>query len=291
MIRAASLSLTELLPINGKIPKGHLLVIMKSYFDGGNQADSTQYDVVTLATVCGTPEQWGPLEGEWRRKLKKHNNAPCLHTTDAVGLTGEFSKKKGWNGTSRDAFILDCVKTIERHMTYPKRPDMAPKFGIVPFTVTIVLKDFIKAREYNPDVPKDANEVLATTALYRCLEWGSEILMADWYHLFFDQNEPFRGHVSDRTRNPKAVKQIPLLDRIVMKGEVDMRVTPALQVADLFAWCVSHKNALPRYEWQDRLLSHKYMDEWLEYDKLVKPIQQTVDIVKQWKLPSRKPTR
>jgi hypothetical protein len=28
-------------------------MILKSYFDGGNQADSTQYDVVTLASVSG----------------------------------------------------------------------------------------------------------------------------------------------------------------------------------------------------------------------------------------------
>lgn len=40
-------------------------MILKCYFDGGNQAEGKQYDVVTLAAVCGTNDQLKPFENDW----------------------------------------------------------------------------------------------------------------------------------------------------------------------------------------------------------------------------------
>jgi hypothetical protein len=61
-------------------------MVLKGYFDGGNQADSRQYDRITLATVCGTADQWKTPELEWREVLTAHK-ADFLHTTNAVSLT------------------------------------------------------------------------------------------------------------------------------------------------------------------------------------------------------------
>jgi hypothetical protein len=130
---------------------------------------------------------------------------------------------------------------------------------------------------------------LATQALNGCLEWGQS-RGAHFYELFFDQNEPYRGHISDRQRNPQAAKQVPLIARVTLKPECDMRQTPALQAADLFAWCVSHTNKTT-HEWQKRLLSLPRLDEWLRYDDLVNPIPGVAELVERWKLPARKPTR
>jgi len=284
------LSLIDLLPNNEPIQKDSLLVILKGYFDGGNEADSTQYDVVTLAALSGTTDQWRPFEAVWKTTLEKHK-ADWLHTTDAVTLNGQFRRDRGWDEGKRDAFILDCVKVVERHIARKKTAKSPGRPGLYPFTVTVVLEDFIKAREISSDVPKDATEICATQAVNRCLEWGKDIAHADFYHLFFDQGEPFRGHISDRKRNPKALKQLPLLDRIMHIGESDCRYVPALQLADLFAWCVSHKNRTPRYGWQTKVLSLPRIDEWLDYKLLVKPLPATANLVKSWNLPRRRPTR
>jgi hypothetical protein len=287
-------SVVDLMPICGPIPKDHLIVILKSYFDGGNQADSKEYDVVTLASVSGRKDEWKAFEMDWKAALKKHG-APWLHTTDAVSLKREpFTKDNGWDKTRRDKFISDCVTVIEQHTARPRtKQDPDGKVGLVPYTFTIVLKDFIRARAANPEVPKTATEICATSTVLRCLEWGGHI-GAKFYHLIFDQGEPFMSHILDRQNNKKARKHLaPITSRITSIGQSDMRDVPALQMADLFAWCISHKNQKPRHNWQNRLLSQhaRWVDDWFTYDQLINIIPGVSDLVKSWKLPGRTPTR
>ena len=79
-----SLSLVDLSPLNPP-PEDHLLVVLKSYFDGSNKADSSEYDRISIATVCGTGKEWKRFDTEWRKVLYRHC-ADYLHTTDAVSL-------------------------------------------------------------------------------------------------------------------------------------------------------------------------------------------------------------
>jgi hypothetical protein len=262
-------------------------MVIKSYFDGGNSADSTLYDVVTLAAISGRIDQWKSFEDEWSGCLGSQG-ARWLHTTDAVSLNKPFSRADGWDEHRRDSFIAECVNVAERHIARPLGEIVPPRDGLLPFTVTVVLDDFKRARDVNPDVPKNATEIMATQALNACLEWGQS-RGADFWHLFFDQNEPYCGHVSDRQRNPRALKQVPLLKRIFIKPSPDMRRSPALQLADMFAWCVSHKNK-HRHEWHRDLINLKRLDRWLGYDDLVNPIPGVADLVEKWKLPRRRPT-
>jgi hypothetical protein len=46
----------SLCPINYRVQREHAFVVLKAYFDGGNKADSTRYDVLTLAMVCHVDE-------------------------------------------------------------------------------------------------------------------------------------------------------------------------------------------------------------------------------------------
>ena len=71
-------------------------MVLKSYFDGGNQADNPEYPHACLATVCGTENQWRRFDTAWNKVLYRHG-ADFLHTTDAVSLQNEFSVEKGWN--------------------------------------------------------------------------------------------------------------------------------------------------------------------------------------------------
>jgi hypothetical protein len=211
-----NLSLADLMANNDVGPEGQLVVILKSHFDGGNQADSTQYDVVTLAVVSGTKEQWIPFEIEWKKDLKKHK-AKYLHTTDAVAMNDPFDNDSGWTEKSRDAFLLDCVTVASRHIAHQKTNRSGSMVGLYPATITIVLKDFNEARDLDKRLPRTPYEICTTQALYRALEWGNEIMGAEYYHLFFDQNESFRGHICDRQQNKKARRHLKLMPRVVRR--------------------------------------------------------------------------
>jgi hypothetical protein len=267
-------------------------VVFKSFLDGGNQADSRIYDVVSLASVSGTPTQWRSFEHEWNAVLKKHS-APFLHTTDAVSLKNEpFTKENGWDKPKRDSFLSDCVSVIESHIARPAQHSYSnPRDGLIPYVLTVVLKDFNRARETNSKVPRNANVLCATQVFDRVLKQGGR-LGADFAHLTFDQTEPFMGHILDRKQNKKARKALgTIMDRATITS-TNMRLTPGLQAADLFAWCFSHKLQKPRHRWQNRLLNHrKWIDEWLEYDQLIKVIPGVPEIVASWNLPPRRPTR
>jgi hypothetical protein len=271
-----------------------MLLSLRSYFDGGNQCDSTQYDVATLAVVSGTPSQWKDFERDWKKNLRKHR-AKWLHTTDAVALNDIYSKDNRWDETKRDAFLRDCVIIAEKHVAKKKRPDYPGRVGLYPCTITIHLADFIKARKDKPNQgAKTAPEVLATQAFYRVLEWGenNHNPPVDFYHLFFDRNEPYRGYIYDRMINKKARKHLYLLDKVDEIAEVNMRRVPALQLADLYAWCRSQKDKPPHYKWKRKLLKMDRMSEVLTYKVLTENVVPGItELVESWKLPRKKPTR
>ncbi|HLK08336.1 MAG TPA: hypothetical protein VKV30_10350 [Candidatus Angelobacter sp.] len=272
------------------------MLVLKGYFDGGNQADSQQYDRITLATVCGTLFQWNHLESEWDEALNKHG-AQFLHTTNAAGLQKEFSSKKGWTHKKVDSLIFDCVRIIQRHLYVPDgKVDITLPFGniskpgLMAVTLTIPLKDYKRAQKNNPELPNSVTEICATESLGFCFRWGIKI-GTRFYELYFDRNEPFHGHVSDRKRHKRPNKDIALLKRIIHLGESDMRVVPALQVADLFAWCINHNEDVRR-SWHHHLHS---LPNWgsliLDYNYLMNPKPGVLERMAMWNLPKRKMMR
>jgi len=267
-------------------------VILRSYFDGGNQADSTQYDILTVAVISGTKDQWAPIESAWAEVLRVHH-VGFLHTTDAVALNDPYSKRNGWDEARRDKFINDCVSAVEPLLARQLRPNEPEGHGgAYPCMVSIDLHDHQTAQIGQAHVPKDANEICAVQALRRCLEFGTDIVGAHFYHLIFDQGEPFRGYIEDRRRNGKVRKEHPLLDRITSVTDADMRSVPALQVADLFAWSVSHRNRKSYFSWQKRVLMDlDWMDDLMDSKILSNPNQQFTESVNRWRLPRRRPTR
>jgi len=273
-----------------------MVFTLRSYFDGGNQCDSTQYEVATLAAISGTPSQWRNFERDWKKNLRKHR-VKWLHTTDAVALSDIYSKDKGWNEQKRDAFLRDCVRVAERHTAKRKRlPDNPGRMGLFPVTITVHLADFVRLRKDRPEEgAKTAPEALVTQAISRVMEWGEKHHNppVTAYHLFFDRNEPYRGYIHDRWVSKKARRALPLLNKVVEVGEVlDMRITPALQLADLYAWCRSQKGKPPDFKWKRKLLKMDRIGEVLTYEAMVNSlIPGVTKIVESWNLPRKKPTR
>jgi hypothetical protein len=269
-------------------PRDYLFVLFKGYFDGGNKPDSKEYDTVTLAALFGQIGSFTRLERKWIPNLKKHG-APYLHTTDAISLEGAY---KSWTNGQVNAFIQDCSNIMRDSALAHVAGRLV---GLVPCTVTVVLKDFKRVQSEIPSGPQDATEVLATQSLGRMIEAG-RWMEADFYYLYFDRNEPYRGHICDRLRNPRfkrAMKEQNNIDtdrRFKEPMEVEMRDVPALQAADLLAWCVGHKKSV-RFTWQKTVLSIKRMEEWLDYRWLRNPDMAARAVDNYCKFPRRSPTR
>jgi hypothetical protein len=264
-------------------------VILKSYFDGGNQADSPDYSHACIAVVSGSPTQWQRFNTAWNKVLYKHD-AEFLHTTDAVSLRNEFSIDNGWNKNSVDAFILDCVRVIEKHIEIsPGNPNHPiPRKGLYPVTLLIPLADWLKARQERPDLANRVAEIFASESLGFCFKRGHS-LGVKRYQLYFDRGEPFYGYVYDRYNSPKARKAMPLLESIAHIGESDMRDAPALQMADLFAWCVNHNHQVVR-DWHAGIHYLPWHSLHLDYARLINPHPKAIEMTRAFNLPKRKTT-
>ncbi len=261
-------------------------MVLKSYFDGSNCADSREYDRISIATVCGTGKQWKKFDTAWRRVLYKHRT-DYLHTTDAVSLRNDFAKGKGWSKARVDSFIGDCVGVIANHIAIPPRtPGKSPKMGLLPITLTIPFDDWLRAKKALPELPETIEDICASEAVGFALKWG-RYLDAKKYELYFDRGEPFYGYISTKWRNPKAQKDIELMKDIIHVGESTSREVPALQMADLFAWSVNRANQETR-EWHIRLHYLPYQSRLLSYEYLIHPIPGILEKAASWGLPPRR---
>jgi hypothetical protein len=285
MRKFLQLSLADLSPLNPS-PEGHLLMVLKSYFDGGNQADSSEYDHISLATVCGTSNQWKRFDTEWKKVLFK-NKVDFLHTTDAVALQNDFAREKGWDNTRVDKFISNCVGVIEKHMFIPSGiSGKDERMGLYPITLTIPFDDWLRAKKEVPDIPDTIEEICATDCLSFAFGWGRKI-GAKNHQLYFDRGEPFHGHIRSRWLHPKVKKDIELLKDVINVDEAIAKHVPALQMADLFAWSICHANQ-ERRGWHVQLNSLPWESRALPYKYLINPSRTAIERTKKWGLSPRK---
>jgi hypothetical protein len=266
-------------------PEDHILVILKSYFDGSNHADSSEYDRISVATVCGTGKQWKRFDTAWRQVLYKHR-AKCLHTTDAVSLRNDFSKENGWNKKRVDSFIGDCVSVIEKQMFIPDGGRRRPRMGFYPVTLTVLFDDWIRAKKTVPSLPDAIEEICATESLSFALKWGRHTGVQK-YELYFDRGEKFFGFIHDRWSHPKARKDIQLMKDILHVGTSISGDVPALQMADLFAWSINRANQETR-EWHRRLHTLPVWNPLLDYEHLINPNRRALELAAFWGLPRRR---
>jgi hypothetical protein len=275
------------------IPEDWWLVVLKGYFDGGQTADA---DRVTLASVCGTCEEWEPVESAWKRVIAKHG-APPLHTTDANALQKEFASKKGWTNEKVNAYISALVDVLEDSLAQPGRILVPTASGYLPnivktglngVTMTIPVNDFRRAREVVADFPNTISELCASETLGFVLRYGRR-LGVEGYQLYFDRNEPFCGHIRDRWNCKKSRREIPEIKKVVSIGESNTAVSPALQIADLFAWCLNHKDNVRR-DWHKRVNNLHWDSYILTYEYLIKPTPGALKRTAAWGFTKRRKT-
>jgi hypothetical protein len=240
-------------------------VLSKSYFDGGNEitgrdANDRPYDVVTLAALSGLKHHWSVFEAGWRKILREYK-VGWLHTTDAVGLCKPYSKQEGWDESKRDKFINRCVSVIEKSTARS-----GIRIGIRLLSVTIKLGDFKKALLEQPglDNPAHVCSVHAVAGYY--------------------------GYIHDRWKTQRVRKAEPVWERVIHVGEANMRKVPGLQAADLLAWSVNHaeQDRKIEYSWQERILNIEREPEIFDYEILRRPLPESINRMKGWRLPRRR---
>jgi hypothetical protein len=286
------LTLRELSP-TGLIPKDWWLMVLKAYFDGAQTANE---DRVTLACVCGTCDQWTTVESAWKRVITNHE-APPLHTTNANSLQKEFDRKRGWNNKKVDAYISDCVDVLENSLAQAGRIFVRTAYGYLPnitkqglngVTMTIPVKDFRRARDVVPDFPNNIAELCASEILGFVFRYGRR-LGVEGYQLYFDRNEPFYGHVRDRWNGKESKRQINEMKKVNTVAEAEMSISPALQIADLFAWCINHQDKVCR-NWHKRVGDLSWDSFTLTYKYLINPTPGALKRTAAWNFPKRRRT-
>jgi hypothetical protein len=280
-------SLIDLLATNATVPRGLSLVVLKSFFDAGNQANSCQYEVLSLAVMSGTHDLWVPFDKDWKRILKKHK-ADHLHTTYAVSRKGIY---KGWTEGQRDAFLKDCVSVAAKHCARAKIGEVPGKYGINCFVVSFVLKDFVDHAKRYPEQPQNVNESCLRQALPELLNWCKDQAACEHCHCFFDQGEPFYGILSQILQSKQAIRDAWLLKMITHRSESDMRFVPALQLADLYAWCQSHRNSTWQPKWKAKLLRTHFRWQWLDKSNLDNVEPGSQEVWRSWNLPKLASTK
>lgn len=265
----------------------------KSYFDGGNKADSTQYKIVTLAALSGTTIVWADFERRWKRILADHG-APFLHTSDAVSLNKPFAKEDGWTKEKVDHLVTDCVSAMKACAAV-RRESMLTYcyYGLRPVTVSVVLGDYKRASREIPLLHTSApvEQICAIEAAVACTYYG-HIGKSEKYQFFLDQNEPFYGHLRDRKDNKKSKAIAPFWDKVSL-AEADMRNVPALQAADLLAWSLNNYWNERKFTrvWQEALLTIERDAMVFDYDKLRNLDMDNLERIQSFNLPRRKQLR
>jgi hypothetical protein len=280
-------SLCDLWPNNDKIPKGTLLVVLRSYFDGGNQADSRVYNVVSLAVVSGTKNEWKPFEKDWKKVLRRHR-ADFLHTTDAVTRNGIY---EGWDDDQVDEFLSDCSRVARQHCARVTIGDVPGKFGLYPFVVTIDLKDFVCQSQKDPEALQNADEGCMRQAVEEVLIWAREKANCDKCNFFFDQGEPYYGHLVQWLQNKKAREYAPAIEMIASHSQANMRWVPALQLADLYAWTQNNKHSSWNPKWKQKLLRSHFQWQWIDKNNIDRVRKDHAVAWKSFNLPRRAKTK
>lgn len=188
-----------------------------------------------------------------------------MHMLEAVPLRKEFAKEKGWT----DDMVSGLVNQLISYLS------TVPKERYCQFACIIHMDDYrkLQSETYQLDSPVDM-----------CNESCVERLM-QWYlfeykggldvegHYYFDQGEPFEPVFKAKWHREKRkgieLNEYTIWMHITHVGESDMRKTPGLQIADMFAWANNREVAQLSERWQTLALAMRCLmpTKWITWNE------------------------
>ena len=257
---------------------------LKCYFDAGNKSDPRTYKTLTLCAVAGTDIQWRNFDSRWD-KLRSKLDFPYIHVTDMLAAAPPFTKENGWSRSRVNSTLSECVSLIG---DCKARPENQYNHGILPFSVTVILRDFQKILAKVPQLRTP--ELNAVNYCVQMCGYWSDYIGVNRLALTFDRNEPFKGHVCDRWNNKRARREESIWKYVTQVAEANSEEVPGLQVADLIAWSVGkYYEGETKYTWQRAMLSMHKERELYDYQKLKSPDLTAMDLMDRLKIPKRRP--
>jgi hypothetical protein len=206
---------------------------MKCFFDGSSQDHSW----LTLAGFVGLDSFWEEFSQGWGPEVlqKRFPHAPYLHMRKLDSKHGEFAR---FSEERRNALVSDALDYLQR---LPKSAYCA-----IVCTIDVQAHRLLSAEGFRMT---DSHIICAECCIGLAYQWRYENHLGspEAFDIFFDQNEPFMHDFRQRWLSERKTQQ-----RIISNlfwgliGDVkavDMKVTPALQAADMLAWGISRRHS------------------------------------------------
>lgn len=272
-----SLSVRRLSAVSNP-PEGRVVIVLKPYYDCGNDINSELYDIVTLAGYSARERDWPSFEDRWKARVA-HSWSECknmpdvqpyIHVTDMMAGDHPFTRDRGWTTDRIDSLLNDCAVHIEE-VTKSKL------FRGV--TCSLLLKDYRDVRREGIAMPSVV-DILASFCVASSVAWSAEFaeeFMREGAELYFDQNGPFSGSIMNRKLHGK-LRRNEAWKKILHVGQVDSKLVPAVQAADLLAWSINaYHVGTRRGGWQLAMVSIPHENLFIGQGSLRNPQKDQLD--------------
>jgi hypothetical protein len=202
---------------------GVILVPLALYHDGATKTGR----VITLTCIAATEQVWIDLQSKWDEMRKERGNPSYIHMTDLMANPPQRIYE-GWSDGDREYLIDGLLSVLNSFMDNP---------WINSFTCEVDLaahKRLIGIR----NLPNPAR-ICARVVFSKIVNWfyrPSSNVFVDAMDIFFDRGEPFSHHLRADWINPTMRKLHPVWNFVRVIEQVDMKLTPPIQMADLICW-------------------------------------------------------
>lgn len=245
-----------------RIPKGCLLIVLKSYFDASGKGDNAPF--ITLAGIAAHDELWREIEEDWNCRLQSGKiKAAYMHMNEAVYLKREFDSAKGWDEKTVGELINALFSDVAN----------IPTERYCQFNCTVDMGAYrkLQAENYQMDSVVDlCNE----GCVERMMQWYiREYRGLDYQAMYyFDRDEPFepvfKAKWERELSRDEQLGTYSIWNHIRCISTLNMRTTPGLQIADMLAWGhnreATGKNTHQHIALGMRALSHTKHFTWNE---------------------------
>jgi hypothetical protein len=197
--------------------EGLRLMTVKVYFDGSGKSDDPNVDCVALAGYVATEEVWEDFEQSFAA-FRREYKIDYFHSADLEAREGAYQNLSIEETAVARAGLMVLLRE------YGKRD-----FSAVMYSVSMTGYRQVKRKLPSAEAICGSG---ALDDLCQTVPWEHEL------QVFYDRGECFFPRLQNMWRNPRRRAADPRLDRINVFGVVDdWRKYPAIQAADLLAWC------------------------------------------------------
>lgn len=209
---------------------------MQCYFDGSTGKDDGGGQWLTLAGYMASDAFWVDFQLKWERMLQeRYPMAPWLHMWELLGHEDPFTRINGWTDDKISELVVDGALGLLQSLD-------KKAFRAFVYSIDVTAHARLGVEGYRIG---DPSTICAHSCIGAACDWYSSNHDPDLVYIYYDRGETFFEPVRRqwlKSQNPKM--KIVAGDFWGWVGDIhdaNMRVTPAIQAADLIAWARSRE--------------------------------------------------